>query len=430
MNTMVKSFSLISPISSLTEQEIQDTVQSSLAPIKNKLQRVLLIPPDYTRFHSNAGLIAEIIYQYLHPQSLVDVMPALGTHLPVSPTEWQSMFRSIPYDRMIEHKWRQDIVCVGEVPADYVSSVSEGLINTSIPVEVNRRLFDPSYDLIISIGQVVPHEVIGMSNYTKNILIGCGGPQTINASHMLGAVFGMERMMGQDHSPVRKVLDYASDHFLCKIPISYIFTVTNAQENKINTHGLFIGHERRAFEEAVALSQKKNITVLPTAPKKIVAYLDEKEFKSTWLGNKAVYRTRMAIADGGELIVLAPGVNKFGEDQSIDALIRKHGYKGYQHVLQALEYDKGLQNNLSAAAHLIHGSSEGRFSITYCTKHLSREEVEAVGYHYLPYDNASSLYSFEKPHEGWKTLSNGEEVYYIENPALGLWAEKGRLKTE
>jgi hypothetical protein len=83
---------------------------------------------------------------------------------------------------------------------------------------------------------------------------------------------------------------------------------------------------------------------------------------STWLGNKAVYRTRMAMADGGELIILAPGVKEFGEDHEIDRLIRKYGYRGTPATLAAVKANEELRNNLSAAAHLIHGSSEGRFN--------------------------------------------------------------------
>lgn len=413
--------------SGLSREDIRLALESALAPLRGSLRKVLLIPPDYTRLHSNAGLITQLLYQMLSPACQVDILPALGTHIPVSKSEWQSMYGTVPYERMIVHNWRTQVVRIGEVPADFVKQVSEGLMDQVIPVEVNHRLLDKSYDLILSIGQVVPHEVVGMANQSKNVFVGCGGSRMINASHMLGAFYGLERIMGKDHTPVRDVLDYAAEHFILDLPLAYILTVTDAPAGLIRTHGLFVGRDRSLFEDAVRLAQNKNMTLMDRPLKKVVVLLDEQEFKSTWLGNKAIYRTRMAIADGGELIVLAPGVDKFGEDQAVDRLIRKYGYKGRAYVLEALEKNADLGENLSAAAHLIHGSSDGRFTITYCTRYLNKDDVEGVGYSYLPYDEALQKYPVDMLWAGLNTLPDGEEVYYIPNPALGLWMTKDRL---
>ncbi|MBE5792954.1 MAG: DUF2088 domain-containing protein [Clostridiales bacterium] len=422
------TFSTYSPREAgLDDSEIRSALEKSLSDIRMSLKKVLILPPDYTRFHSMAGRITWHLYDMLKNHCEVDIMPALGTHVPVTESEWKAMFGDIPYDKMIVHGWRTDVVKVGVVPGEFVSEVSEGLVNDPIDVEVNKLLLDPSYDLILSIGQVVPHEVVGMANRNKNIFVGCGGSSMINSSHMLGAFYGMERIMGKDHSPVRKVFDYAEENFLKNIPLSYILTVTDAPGGNVRMHGLFIGRERRYFEEAVALAQKVNLTFVDKPFKKVVVLLDEEEFKSTWLGNKSVYRTRMAIADGGELIVLAPGVDKFGEDKSIDALIRKYGYCGRENVLKLVKENEDIRQNLSAAAHLIHGSGDGRFSITYCTKHVTKEEVEGVCFNYIPYDEAIKLYNPAVLKDGWNTLENGEEIYYISNPALGLWADPGKF---
>ncbi|MCK9479532.1 MAG: lactate racemase domain-containing protein [Firmicutes bacterium] len=392
-----------------------------------QLKKVLLIPPDFTRFHSGAGKVTNEYYKLLKDKCQVDILPALGTHVKMTPEECAEMFGDIPYELFIEHKWRTDIVKLGEVPADFVSEVSEGLVNEPISVEVNRLITDKSYDLIISIGQVVPHEVVGMANYSKNIFVGCGGSDMINSSHMLGAVYGMERVMGKDHSPVRKVFDYAQKHFLADLPLIYVLTVTTAQQNEIFIHGLFIGNERSLFEQGVASSQQKNLTFVEKPFEKVVVFLDPKEFKSTWLGNKAIYRTRMAIADDGELIILAPGVNKFGEDSENDRLIRKYGYVGRINVLKLTEQNEDLKNNLSVAAHLIHGSSDDRFSITYCTKHLTEREVTDAAFSYIPYDEVIKRYNPALLKDGHNTLPNGERIYYISNPALGLWVSKEKF---
>jgi nickel-dependent lactate racemase len=412
----------------ISDEELLKALEQSISEKKRQLKKVLLLPPDFTRMHSGAGKITAIYYRMLKDICKVDIMPALGTHEPMSRNEWEEFFgEDIPFDCMVVHNWRNDVIKIGEVPGEYVSSISEGLVEDPIDVEVNKRLLDKTYDLVISIGQVVPHEVVGMANYSKNLFVGCGGSSMINKSHMLGAFYGLERIMGRDGTPVRKVLDYAEQNFIKDIPLMYVLTVTTAKEGKAAIHGLFIGRQRKLFEEAVKLSQEKNLTFIDKPLKKVVVYLHGKEFKSTWLGNKAIYRTRMAIADGGELIVLAPGVKKFGEDDRNDELIRKYGYIGRKSILELVKENEDLQDNLSVAAHLIHGSSDDRFSITYAVEKLTKEEVNGVGFGYLPLQEAYKVYNPEKLKDGFNTLENGEEIFYISNPALGLWADKDKL---
>ncbi|NLY18349.1 MAG: DUF2088 domain-containing protein [Clostridiaceae bacterium] len=412
---------LASGIEGITDNELREVLEELLKSVGKHLKKILLLPPDFTRMHSGAGKITAMIYSMLKDSVQVDVMPALGTHVPMTKEETDVFFEGVvPFEKVIPHRWREDVVSLGEIPAGFVAEVSDGLMSEPVPVEINKRLLDESYDLIVSIGQVVPHEVVGMANYTKNILVGCGGKDTINISHMLGAVFGMEKVMGKDHSPVRKVLDYAQEQFLNKLPLVYILTVTTSSEDKVKIEGVFAGNERKIFEEAVELSRQKNLTWMDKPIKKAVVYLDPREFKSTWLGNKAIYRTRMAMADCGELIILAPGVRKFGEDDTIDALIRKYGYKGREYVLEQYKKNADLRENPSAAAHLIHGSSDGRFHITYAVKHLTKEEVESVGFGYLPYDEAVKKYKPEGIKDGY--YDSGDDTwFYISNPALGLW---------
>lgn len=411
----------------LSPEEIQDALLRSL---EGKTPRkVLILPPDFTRFHSGAGYITNVYYYALIERGAqVDIMPALGTHAPMSQDQWEAMFGDIPFDLMLVHDWRRDVVKLGEVPGAYVSEITEGLWRESVSVEVNRRVMDESYDLIISPGQVVPHEVIGMSNHAKNLFVGVGGSDMINKSHMIGAVYGMERMMGKDHTPVRKLFDYALEHFLSCRPILWGLTVTTAPGGEIRTHGLFIGEGRECLTEAVKLAQQKNIDFVPHGIQKCVVYLDPAEFKSTWLGNKAVYRTRMAMADGGELIILAPGVERFGEDDTCDMLIRKYGYRGRLQTLEAFQKPENadLRANMGAAAHLIHGSPDGRFFITYAVRDISRSEVEKVGFASADYGEMEKKYSPTRLSYGYNTVG-GEEIFYIPNPALGLWIDRERF---
>jgi nickel-dependent lactate racemase len=409
----------------ISDAQLAEAAERSVAGCRRVPQKTLLIVPDFTRRHSNAGRIANLYYHLFGGGARADLLVALGTHAPMTPGECAEMYGDIPYSRFIMHDWRKDTVRLGEVPAEFVAGVSEGLVRDGIDVEVNRRLLG-GYDLILSIGQVVPHEVVGMANHSKNIFVGCGGASMINASHMLGAFVGLERIMGKDHSAVRKVFDYAAERYLSDLPVGYVLTVTTAPGGNIHTHGVYFGARREWFERAVRHAQKTNIT-FERPLRKVVVYLEPGEFKSTWLGNKAIYRTRMAIADGGELIVLAPGVDRFGEDAAVDGLIRKYGYAGRERIIRLCEENADLRGNLSAAAHLIHGSSDGRFSVTYCTRRLSREEVEGARFRYMPYGEAAARYNPEKLKDGYCTLEDGEEIYYISNPAIGLWADRSKF---
>ena len=412
----------------LSRDEIRKALLHSLEG--RSLKNVLIIPPDFTRFHSNAGYITNVYYHALTEMGCeVDILPALGTHVPVTEEEAAVMFGDIPYGKFIPHNWRTDVMKIGEVPAAYLEEITEGLWHDPVSVEINRMVMDEKYDLIISPGQVVPHEVIGMANHSTNLFVGVGGSDMINKSHMVGAVYGMERMMGKDHTPVRKIFDYGMEHFLNKRPILFVLTVCTAPGGEIRTHGLFIGDTRKVLEAAIELAQEKNIDFVETGIKKCVVYLTPDEFKSTWLGNKSVYRTRMAIADGGELLVLAPGIERFGEDSKVDELIRKYGYKGRINTLEQFEKpeNQDLRDNMGAAAHLIHGSSDGRFTITYAVKNISKEEIESVGFCAADYDEMVKRYDPEVLQYGYNTLPDGEEVYFIPNPALGLWINKEKF---
>lgn len=415
----------------LTDGELTAAAERLCAahPAKN----VLLLPPDFTRYHSKAGFLTSACYRwYAARGAVVDVLPTLGTHRAMTEAEAREMFPGVPFERFIVHNWRTDVVKIGEVPGGLLSEITDGVWTEPIEVEVNRRIMDPKYDLILSIGQVVPHEVIGMANHSKNVFVGAGGSDMINKSHMVGAVYGMERMMGRDFTPVRKVFDYALAHFLKERPLVFLLTVTTAPGGKTATHGLFAGRERDALEAAVELAQKKNIDFVEHGIQKCVVYLDPSEFHSTWLGNKAVYRTRMAVADGGELLILAPGVETFGEDAQVDALIRKYGYRGRKAVLELFQKPEcaDLRANMGAAAHLIHGSSDGRFTVTYAVKPEMQEQIEGVHFCSADVNEMLRRYDPAKLQYGYNTLPDGEEIFYIPNPALGLWIDRERFNRE
>jgi nickel-dependent lactate racemase len=419
-------FAAGSPTTEMSPEEVRGNLFAALDNVGAR-RRVLIVPPDFTRMHSQSGVLTELAAEF-YGSSLVDVLPALGTHKPMTDNEIFTMFGTTPRSLFRVHDWRNDIVTLGDVPGEFIHEVSEGKLDYPWPAQVNRLLRDGDHDLILSIGQVVPHEVVGMANGNKNIFVGTGGVMGIHRSHFLGAVYGMERMMGRADTPVRRVLNYASEHFGHLLPqVVYVQTVVSKNAaGKLVIRGMYIGDDAECFEHAARLSLKVNFLMMDRQIKKAVVFLDPHEFRSTWLGNKSVYRTRMALADDAELIVLAPGVHEFGEDGAIDTLIRKYGYCGTPATLEAVKHDADLAGNLSAAAHLIHGSSEGRFTIRYCPGHLTRHEIEGVHFEYGDLTEYTAMYNPAQLSDGWNIV-NGEEIFFISNPGLGLWAYEGRF---
>ncbi len=414
------------PDADLSRQDLVEGLEA-LFRARGLPSRCLALPPDATRFFSRAGEITCLAHQLLGSR-LVDVMPALGTHKKMEPHQLNDMFPGLPHDLIRVHRWRDDVVTLGEVPSSFVKEVTQGIYDKPWPAQVNRLLVEGQHDMILSIGQVVPHEVIGMANYNKNVFVGTGGVAGINESHFLSAVWGIERTLGQANTPLRQILNYAQDHFCQTMPLVYVQTVIGTRpDGSTVTRGLYVGDSHDTFFKAAELAREVNFTQLDEEPKRIVTYLDPSEFHSTWLGNKAVYRTRLALADRGELIVLAPGVKMFGEDEAIDRMIRKYGYRPGAEILRLTRENQDLADNLSAAAHLVHGSSENRFTVRYATPHLSRQEIESVHYQYAELEPLLRRYPLESLHDGWHTDTDGQRFYFIRNPALGLWAARSRL---
>jgi len=391
---------------------------------KNSNKKILIIPPDYTRRGSFSGEITTLLYSLLN-EKIGAVLPATGTHVPVTNDERKDMFAGVPAELFVAHRWKYDVITLGAVPQKKVMEYSYGTYNKEWPIQVNKLLVEGNFDCIVSIGQVVPHEVVGMSNYSKNIFIGTGGPEAIHHSHYLSALYGIEKIIGNLDTPVRKIMDYAEQMELLKTPVFHILTVVGADRDsgiseKQKLKGIFAGTKRPCFELAAEYSQKINI--INTKPyNHVVAYLDAKRYKSTWLANKGIYRARSIVKDGGKLTVIAPGVMKFGEDKEIDIVIRKLGYRGSKIVRKEVSNNATYQKCLSAAAHCIHGSSEERFTIEYAPGGISQTDIEKAGYSYVDENLAKKQLVPNSKKEGEYKHANGDTYYFIPEPAIGLW---------
>lgn len=393
--------------------------------LKAGVKRLLLLPPDHTRLYSQAGQITASLWSLLHDRVEIDILPALGTHHAMKPEQLRMMFGDeIPLDRFIAHDWRNDLTPLGTIPGERLSELSGGRMTEPVEVAVNKRVVSDDYDLVLSIGQVVPHEVIGFANHSKNVCIGCGGGGMLHQSHFLGAVCGIEDVLGVVDTPVRRLMDQGFYEYVRpRADVRFILTVVQDTPTGPQLAAVTAGEGKECFRWAADIAGELNLTKVDRPLERCVVWLDPREFTSTWLGNKAIYRTRKAMADDGELIVLAPAVDTFGEDAKIDEQIRRHGYCGTPETLERLKTDPELAANLSAAAHLIHGSTEGRFNVTYCTgTGLTEKEIRGVGYDWRDVNEATAALGVtEALTDGWHDAPDGKPFYFIKNPALGLW---------
>jgi nickel-dependent lactate racemase len=309
-----------------------------------------------------------------------------------------------------------------------VKKVSDGKIDWPIPVTVNRMLLEGDWDIIINVGHIVPHEVLGFANHNKNYFIGLGGKEMICASHMMAACCGIENNLGELITPLRACYNKAEDEFLSGLPDMYI-QVVMAYDNsgKLAHTGFYVGDDLETYMMGAKASREQNITIVEKPLKKVVAVMQGDEFHSTWVANKAVYRTRMAMADDGELLIIAPGLKRFGEQPEVDELIRKYGYSGTEKIMKLFKTESMMQDLTHGTAHLIHGSSEGRFTITYAPGHLSEKDIRSVNFNYADLDETLKRYEPQKMKNGFNMMPDGEEVYFISTPSAGLWTTKEKL---
>ncbi len=409
----------------LSREEVSDLLlrcaKECLRRLHNNPKRVLLLPPDITRAHSGAGWMTEILYNFFSLMSDVYIMPTLGQHQPHTPEQNKWMFGDIPEEKILKHDWLNDCIRIGTIPACYVKRITENKADWGIPVSINKTLIEEKWDIIINIGHVVPHEVLGFANHNKNYFIGLGGKEMICASHMAAACYGIENNLGNMVTPLRHCYNKAEAELLWQLPDVYIQTVMKYDEQGNLVHsGFYCGDDLDTYIMAAKHSMTDNITVVPPL-KKVVAIMQGDEFFSTWVANKAIYRTRKAMDDGGELIIIAPGLKRFGEQDDVDQIIRRYGYVGTPKVMELWKKHEELQDLTHATAHLIHGSSEGRFKITYAPGHLSKQEIESVNFSFLDIDRAMDMYNPDKLKNGFNNLPNGEEIYFINTPSAGLW---------
>jgi len=410
------------------EQLCQRLLDEAHARITKDFRRVLLLPPDLTRAHSGAGWITETLYKLLPASCDTHVIPTLGQHVPHTPEENRWMFGSIPNDRIHAHDFRNGCVSVGEIPAEVVREKTSGRVDMPIPVGLNKMLMSEKWDLVINVGHVVPHEVLGFANHNKNYFIGLADKALMCAAHLTSAIVGIENNLGNLITPVRACFNWAEEKFLGHLPDVYFQVVMQrSPEGQLVHSGIYVGDDLETYLQAARRSAKQNITLFDEPVQKIVAVMQADEFRSTWVANKAIYRTRLAMADGGELLIIAPGLERFGEQPEVEEIIAKYGYCGTPRTLELMKTNKDLQEHANATAHLMNGSTEGRFRVTYAPGKLTKQQMESVHFGYADLNETLKRYDPSKLTEGWNTMPDGERIYFINTPSAGLWSTRQRI---
>ena len=389
-------------------------------------------------------------------------MPALGTA--IQPAQIAKMYPTIPPALFREHDWRDGTVAVGTVPAADVRELTGGAINRPWTATLNALVARGGHDLVLSMGQVVPHEALGMANYTKNLFIGVAGAETINFTHHIMAVYGVENVMGRASNPGRALFDRAFDAFCPELPALFAMTVVGTKPDGARvTRGFYVGDTSESFK-AARLSLEVNFTMVDEPHAKAVPARRAK-YAFTWTANKAIYRTRPG-ADGGELVARArrelrrardarPADRKCERATSARAsarargpkpdpdarddappppppnFARRHGYRSSAETMSLLETDPSSRKT-SSPPRTRSGKSEGRFKITLSVEAgggLSAD-IEKANFEWGDVDALQQRYDPAKLTPGATCSPTAGACFLVPQPLpAGLWASKSRPRS-
>ena len=351
------------PGSDLSAGELRAILDQVLAHVAAGA-RVLTIIPDKTR-DDNTDLLFPFAAEILAERKVakLDALVAQGTHVPMTDEEKRSKIGAsenpVPgLGHIYDHQWNvpEELVTIGELSAARVTEVTGGLITNAVPVNLNRRLGPGVYDTIIIFSATVPHEVAGFAGGAKYLFPGVAGPDLTHATHWLGALAGIENVIGRVETPTRHMIEAAADFVAAQI-ITLNSVITREEDNRLRTHALFAGDFRDAFRRAVEVSRQVHIKYTGRKYKRVVALLDE-HYDELWVGGKASYKLGGIIEEGGELIIYAPHLRSISETHG--RLIEKYGYAPLDRVREMVALSTELQNNLAVAAHLAHVSYAGK----------------------------------------------------------------------
>ncbi|HEX8352266.1 MAG TPA: lactate racemase domain-containing protein [Pyrinomonadaceae bacterium] len=347
----------------LSPAELRAIVEQALLTV-GPGARVLAIVPDKTR-DDNTDVLFPFAAEILAARGAeqFDALVAQGTHMPMTEDEKRAKVglgegAALPLlGQIFDHQWNrpEELVDLGELSAERVNELTGGLISESVKVNLNRLLAPGVYDTVLIFGATVPHEVAGFAGGAKYFFPGVAGPDLTHATHWLGALASIERVIGRVETPTRHMIEAAADLVPARV-ISLNTVVTRGEDERLRTHALFCGDVREAFRRAAEVSRQVHIRYTGRKYRRVVALLDE-HYDELWVGGKASYKLGGIIEEGGELIVYAPHLRAISETHGL--LIEKYGYAPIDRVREMVALSTELRSNLAVAAHLAHVSYAG-----------------------------------------------------------------------
>ena len=323
-------------------------------------ERVLAIIPDKTR-DDNTHVLFPIATEFLTKRGVAsfDALVAQGTHPPMSESQKRAKIGTDSFaGQLFDHRWDDpdELITLGELSAETVEELTNGLIENAVPVSINKLLASGNYDTVLVFGATVPHEVAGFAGGAKYFFPGVAGPELTHTTHWLGALAGIENIIGQVDTPTRRLIEAATDLIDARI-ISLNTVISRTSDDELVTYALFTGDIREAFRRAAEVSRQVHIRYTGRKYKKVVALLDP-HYDELWVGGKASYKLGAIIEEGGELIIYAPHLTRLSETHG--ELIEKYGYAPLESVRDMLGVSQELRENLCIAAHLAHVAYAGR----------------------------------------------------------------------
>lgn len=337
-----------------SEALIAEALQDSVFTGK----KILLITPDLSR-SCPLPFLFRMIHSVLAPRvSQLDVMVALGTHPPLNEEQMNRLFGMTPQDRQsrfakvrfLNHAWQDadSLLSLGTIPASDIAELTEGLFSMDVPVTINKAILD--YDILLVVGPVFPHEVVGFSGGNKYFYPGIAGKEIIDFFHWLGAVITNPKIIGTKYTPVRAVLDRAAK----MIPRERRALALVVKEKDL--YGLYYGTPEEAWSDAADLSNSLHI-IYKDHPYHTVLSCAPEMYDELWVGAKCMYKLEPVVADGGELIIYAPHIHEIAASHG--RIIREIGYHTRDYFLK--QWDRFKHYPWGVLAHSTHVRGIGTF---------------------------------------------------------------------
>jgi nickel-dependent lactate racemase len=342
----------------LSENQIREIVRQGIENASVAGKRVLAIIPDTTRT-APMPLLFRLLCQSIQPEKTqLNFLIALGTHPQISEEE---VLRHVGISReekekkyghihLYCHEWNQPehLTTIGTISSAVIENISQGLLREDIPVSINKRILD--YDLLLVVGPVFPHEVVGFSGGNKYFFPGIAGADVINSTHWLGALITNIKVNGVKETPIRKAIDFAAS-FIPNEKKAFCFVATHD-----GLKGLFFGSPKQAWSEAADLSAKVHVVYSDRTYRKVIG-IAPRMYDDLWVAGKVMYKLESIVEDGGELVIYAPNISEVSYTHG--KMIEQVGYHVRDYFLKQMYRFQDIPK--AVLAHSTHVRGTGTF---------------------------------------------------------------------